>query len=78
MAAVRLRDAPICVSDLPVVTMPRIRSISRLQKYRMNGLGLIVIDYLGLVEGEGEGRTEDVTAMSRQIKLLAREMERAP
>lgn len=75
MAAGRLRDAPICVSDLPVMTMPRIRSISRRQKYRMNGLGLIVIDYLGLVEGEGKGRTEDVTAMSRQIKLLAREME---
>jgi len=57
------------------MTMARIRSIVRRQKHRMGGMGLVVIDYLGLVEGEGAGRTEDVTVMSRQIKLLAREME---
>lgn len=74
MAVMRLRDAPIAVSDVPVMTMPRIRSISRRQSHRMGSLGLVVIDYLGLVEGEGKGRTEDVTAMSRQIKLLAREL----
>ncbi|WP_296268387.1 replicative DNA helicase [Pseudomonas sp. UBA6562] len=73
-ATLKLRDAPLCVSDVPVMTMPRIRSIARRQSHRMGGLSLIVIDYLGLVEGEGKGRTEDVTAMSRQIKLLAREM----
>lgn len=74
-ATLKLRDAPICVSDVPVMTMPRIRSIARRQAHRMGGLGLVVIDYLGLMEGEGKGRTEDVTAMSRQIKLLARELE---
>lgn len=74
-ATLRLRDAPICVSDVPVMTMPRIRSIARRQAHRMGGLGLVVIDYLGLMEGEGKSRTEDVTAMSRQIKLLARELE---
>lgn len=75
MAVMRLRDAPIAVSDVPVMTMPRIRSIARRQSHRMGSLGLVVIDYLGLVEGEGKGRTEDVTAMSRQIKLLARELD---
>jgi replicative DNA helicase len=75
MAALRLRDAPIAVSDVPVMTMPRIRSIARRQSHRMGGLSLVVIDYLGLVEGDGNGRTEDVTAMSRQIKLLARELD---
>ena len=54
--------------------MPRIRSIARRQAHRMGGMSLVVIDYLGLVEGEGNGRTEDVTAMSRQVKLLAREL----
>ncbi|MDT3749572.1 replicative DNA helicase [Pseudomonas monteilii] len=73
-ATLKLRDAPICVSDVPVMTMPRIRSIARRYANRMGGLGLVVIDYLGLMEGEGKGRTEDVTAMSRQIKLLAREL----
>lgn len=75
LATVKLRDAPIAVSDVPVMTMGRIRSIARRQKHRMGGMGLIVIDYLGLVEGEGHGRVEDVTAMSRQIKLLARELD---
>lgn len=75
LAAAKLQDAPIAVSDVPVMTMPRIRSIARRQSHRMGGLGLVVIDYLGLVEGEGKGRTEDVTAMSRQIKLLARELD---
>lgn len=74
-ATLRLNDAPIAVSDVPVMTMPRIRSVARRQSHRMGGLGLVVIDYLGLVEGEGRGRTEDVTAMSRQIKLLARELD---
>lgn len=74
-ATFRLRDAPIAVSDVPVMTMARIRSISRRQSHRMGGLGLVVIDYLGLVEGDGKGRTEDVTTMSRQIKLLARELD---
>ena len=73
-AASRLSTALIAVSDVPVMTMPRIRSIARRQSHRMGGMGLVVIDYLGLVEGEGKGRTEDVTAMSRQIKLLAREL----
>lgn len=73
-AASSLRDAPVVVTDVPVVTMPRIRAIARRQKHKMGGMGLVVLDYLGLVEGDGNGRTEDVTAMSRQIKLLAREL----
>lgn len=74
-AGLKLSRSPIVVSDVPVMTMPRIRAIVRRQKHRMGGMGLVVIDYLGLVEGDGNGRTEDVTVMSRQIKLLAREMD---
>lgn len=73
-AAMKLSTAPIAVTDVPVMTMPRIRSIARRQKHRMGDLGLLVIDYLGLVEGDGKGRVDDVTTMSRQIKLLAREL----
>lgn len=73
-AGMKMMAAPICVSDVPVMTMPRVRAIARRQKHRMGGMSLVVIDYLGLLEGEGNGRVEDVTAMSRQIKLLAREI----
>lgn len=73
-AGSRILGAQIVVSDVSEMTMPRIRSIARRQKHKLKGMGLIVVDYLGLVEGDGKGRVEDVTAMSRQIKLLAREM----
>lgn len=73
-AALKLRDVPIAVTDVPVMTMPRIRAIARRQKHKMGGIGLVVLDYLGLVEREGNGRVEEITAMSRQIKLLAREL----
>lgn len=73
-AGLKMQASPICVSDVPVMTMARVRAIARRQKHRMGGMSLVVIDYLGLVEGEGKGRVEDVTAMSRQIKLLAREI----
>jgi replicative DNA helicase len=73
-AGLKLQGSKIVVSDVPVMSMPRIRSSARRQKHRLGGMGLIVIDYLGLVEGDSGNRTEDVTAMSRQIKLLAREI----
>lgn len=49
-AGMKLAASPIVVSDIPVMSMPRIRSIARRQKHRLGGLGLIVIDYLGLVD----------------------------
>lgn len=73
-AGLKLQRSKIVVSDVPVMNMSRIRSIVRRQKHRLGGMALVVIDYLGLVEGDGAGRIDDVTTMSRQIKLLAREI----
>lgn len=75
MASGRLMNAPLVVCDTPAMTIPRIRSVARRMKHRLGGMGLVVIDYLQLIEGEGNGRTEDVSAMSRQVKLMARELE---
>lgn len=74
-AAGKLMDANLVVCDTPSMTIPRVRSVARRMKHRMGGMGLVVIDYLQLIEGEGNGRTEDVSAMSRQVKLMARELE---
>lgn len=73
-ASLKLSKSSMTITDVPVMTMPRIRAIARREKNKMGGLHLIVIDYLGLVEGDGNGRVEDVTTLSRQVKLLAREM----
>jgi len=75
MASGKLMNAPLVVCDTPAMTIPRIRSVARRMKHMLGGMGLVVIDYLQLIEGEGNGRTEDVSAMSRQVKLMARELE---
>lgn len=75
MATGKLMNANLVVCDTPSMTIPRVRSVARRMKHRLGGMGLVVIDYLQLIEGEGNGRTEDVSAMSRQVKLMARELE---
>lgn len=42
---------------------------------RKHGLGLIVVDYLGLMRGEGENRTQQIGAVSRGLKGLAIELD---
>jgi replicative DNA helicase len=64
----------LTVDDRGGVSLQEIRSQARLAK-RRNGLGLIVIDYLGLMaDGEGNTRNEKVGANSRGLKALAKEM----
>ncbi|XAI95205.1 replicative DNA helicase [Leptolyngbya phage Lbo-JY16] len=74
-AAGKIRDSGLDMSDRPGLTMSRIRSIARRAKLK-NGLDLVVIDYLQLLDEEsGTGnRTEAVSAMSRGAKLMAREL----
>lgn len=46
----------------------------RLQKLkRTHGLSLVVVDYLQLMKGDGENRTQEVGSLSRGLKLLAKE-----
>lgn len=53
--------------------MPQVRACAR-QVKRQHGLGLVVIDYIGLIQGKGGGnRTNEVSEISRQIKEMARE-----
>lgn len=72
--AAKIKGKKLIVSDCTGMTVGRIRSMARRQRHKHGELGTIVIDYLGLLEGEGSNRTEAVSAMSRQIKLMAREL----
>lgn len=76
MAASSIQQAKLAMADRPGLTMSRIRSMARRHKMR-HGLDLIVIDYLQLLTGDGGtgNRTEEVSAMSRGAKLLARELQ---
>jgi replicative DNA helicase len=72
----RVQGAPIIIDDSPNMTMPEIRSKARRIK-KQHDLGLLVIDYLQLMTSgkRVENRQVEVSEFSRQIKLLAKELE---
>ena len=70
-----LAKAKIFIDDTPGVKMAEIRAKSRRLQQEQKNLGLIVIDYLQLIEGSGqENRQQEVSAISRQLKMLAKEL----
>jgi replicative DNA helicase len=73
-ATTAIQDIPLFVDDSPALTLMEVRSRARNVKQR-NGLSLIVVDYLQLMTGEGENRTNEVSAISRGLKSLAKELE---
>lgn len=72
----RLSGTNIYIDDTPGISVLEIKNKSRRLKAE-KGLDLIVIDYLQLMsfEGRSESRQQEVTALSRYLKQLAREME---
>ncbi|MCP8877910.1 replicative DNA helicase [Latilactobacillus curvatus] len=70
-----LSKANIYIDDTPGVKMAEIRAKCRRLVKEKGGVGLIVIDYLQLIEGSGqENRQQEVSAISRQLKKLAKEL----
>ncbi|MBW1598810.1 replicative DNA helicase [Streptomyces sp. JJ38] len=74
----QVTEAPLYIDDSPNLTMMEIRAKCRRLKQR-NDLQLIVIDYLQLMQSGGarrpESRQQEVSEMSRNLKLLAKELE---
>ena len=71
-----ISDAPLFIDDSPNMTMMEIRAKARRLKQR-NDLKLIVVDYLQLMTSgkKVESRQQEVSEFSRQMKLLAKELE---
>ena len=74
-----LQSVPIEIQDAGVSTISEIRAMARRAMHRHKQLGLIVVDYLQLVKGSGEGaqenRATEVAHVSRGLKLLAGELQ---
>ncbi len=67
--------APIYIDDTAGCTLTDIRAKCRRLAMEENNLGLIVIDYLQLIESTGrEDRMQQISAISRGLKILAREL----
>jgi replicative DNA helicase len=73
----KLAKAPIYVDDSASITMMGIRSKARRLKSKEPTLALIVVDYLQLMTADAsyENRVQEVSQISRQLKLLARELD---
>ncbi len=71
----KLNGAPLVLCDDAMLTLKDIRQIARTVK-REHGLGLIALDYVGLVKGESKSapRHEQVAEISKGIKRLAKEL----
>jgi replicative DNA helicase len=75
--AVGRLEVPLFLDDNPQVTVMEIRAKARRIKHQHGGLSLILIDYLQLMSGNGasENRQLEVSEISRNLKVLARELE---
>ncbi|HWM13558.1 MAG TPA: replicative DNA helicase [Gaiellaceae bacterium] len=73
----KLAKAPIYVDDTGSITMMEIRSKARRLKSKHPDLGLIVVDYLQLMTSgtTAENRVQEVSQISRALKLLARDLD---
>jgi replicative DNA helicase len=70
-----MKSAPIYIDDTPALTPTEIRARARRLK-RQHGLGLVVVDYLQLMQvpGTKENRATEISEISRSLKALAREL----
>lgn len=62
------------VDDTPAVSVAYVRAKAR-RIQRTHGLGLVMIDYLGLMRGTGDNRAQEVGSISRGLKALAKELK---
>lgn len=71
-----LTSAPIYIDDTPAITIRELRAKARRLQSREGDLGLILVDYLQLMGGNGnsENRQQEVSEISRSLKALAREL----
>jgi replicative DNA helicase len=73
----QLAHAPIFIDDTPGISLSEMRAKARRLKQKQGALDLIIVDYLQLMSGGGrrfENRTQEVSAISRGLKGLAKEL----
>ena len=72
-----LSEAPIYIDDTPGISIMEIRAKCRKLKLEKN-IGLVVIDYLQLIQGTGSknsSREQEISEISRSLKIIAKELD---
>lgn len=75
-AAARLHSLPLFIDDTPALTIAGLRTRARRLKRRHN-IGLVIVDYLQLLQGTskaGDNRVQEISEISRGLKTLAKEL----
>ena len=73
----QLAHAPIFIDDTPGIALSEMRAKAKRLQQSQGALDLIIVDYLQLMSGGGrryENRTQEVSAISRGLKGLAKEL----
>ena len=75
LAVGRLASAPIYIDDSPGLSLLELRAKARRLKAD-KGLGMLIIDYLQLLQGpkNAESRQQEISSISRSLKALAKEL----
>jgi replicative DNA helicase len=75
-ASQRLAELPLYIDDTPALSIAALRARARRLK-RRHDIGLIVVDYLQLLQGSGraqDNRVNEISEISRGLKTLAKEL----
>ena len=76
-AAAELQSLPLYIDDTPGLTIAALRTRARRLK-RQKGIGVVVVDYLQLLQGTGknsnDNRVQEISEISRGLKQLAKEL----
>lgn len=78
-ASQKLSQVPLYIDDTPALSIGAVRSRARRLK-RQHGLGLLVVDYLQLLQGTGSRQSEtnrvlEISEITRGLKAIAKELE---
>jgi replicative DNA helicase len=74
----QLAQAPIFIDDTPGISLSEMRAKARRLQQSQGALDLVIVDYLQLMSGGSrryENRTQEVSAISRGLKALAKELK---
>jgi replicative DNA helicase len=70
-----ISKAPIYMNDRGGLSLLELRSELRRLKTRLPTLGLAIVDYLQLMEATAENRTQEITKISKGLKVIARDLD---
>jgi replicative DNA helicase len=74
-AVSKLKDVPLLIDDTAALTPTELRSRARRVQREHGQLGMIMVDYMQLMQiaGSSEGRTAEISEISRNLKAIAKE-----